>query len=196
MYNLISHRGIATNNIKENTFEAIKNALEDDNYMGVEFDIRETLDSEFILFHNNLYNDKLIYKTKYNELPKYVPKLEDVLKINSNKIFLIEIKNISNFDKFINLIQKYCNQKIYIMSFSNKIIEKIAKEDRCYKIGVLNYVFNTTNFIKKLDFVGILNSLLNDDTIINLKNKEIFSYGVFKKMKYKNVYYIVDNKKD
>lgn len=183
-------------NVKENSYDAIKKALDNKEYIGVEFDVRETLDNELILYHDPLYNNTLISKIKYNELPKYVPRLDDILRIKSDKLFLIEIKDIKHYDKFINLINKYCNKKIYIMSFSNKIIEKIDRENRCYKIGVLNYVLNTTEFTKKLDFVGILNSLLNDDIINKLKGKEIFSYGLFDKKKYENIYYIVDNKKD
>ena len=196
MDKLISHRGIFDKNIKENSYEAIKKALDSDNYLGVEFDVRETIDNELIVYHNVLYNNKLISKTRYNELPKYVSRLDDILKIDSNKIFLIEIKDINNYDRFLSLINKYCDKNIYIMSFSNKVIERINKENRCYKIGVLNYILNTSEFTKKLDFVGILNSLLNDDLIRKLKGIEIFSYGLFDKKKFKDIYYIVDDKKD
>ena len=72
--------------------------------------------------------------------------------------------------------------------------KKLDKLERSYKIGILNYVFNTNDYIKKLDFVGILNSLINEDILKILRNLEIFSYGLFNKMIYKNVYYIVDDK--
>lgn len=194
MYKLIAHRGIHDKGIKENSFFGIKKALDNNNYVGVEFDVRETLDNELIVYHDSLYNNKLISNTYYNELPKYVPRLQDILKINSNKIFLIEIKNISNnYEKFVNVLEKFKSRNIYVMSFSNKAINKINIENRNYKIGILNYVFNTTEDIKKLDFVGILNSLINEDVINNLKGLEIFSYGIFEKKKYKDIYYIVDN---
>ena len=193
MLKLIKHRGISTNNIKENTFEGIKLALNDSKYIGVEFDIRETLDNEIILFHNPIYNNKLISKTYYRELPKYVPRLEDILNIDSDKIFLIEIKNIEhNFDKFIKLLNKYNNKKIYVMSFYINNIKKIDIPNRKYKIGILNYVLNSSDFIKKLDFIGILNNLINEKIINNLKDKQIFSYGVVGKKKYSDIYYIVD----
>ena len=78
------------------------------------------------------------------------------------------------------------------MSSPIKYIDRWAKE-RKYKVGILNYILNTNEYIKKLDFVGILNSLLNDDILKKLKNKEIFSYGLLKMKKYKNIYYIEDN---
>ena len=193
MYKLISHRGLYNKDVKENSFDAIKNALLNDNYMGVEFDVRETLDNEIILYHDAFYNNKLISNTLYKELPKYVAKLENILKIKSNKIFLIEIKNIkNNYQKFIDILNRNKEKNIYIMSFSNKVIEKINIKDRSYKIGVLNYVLNTNKNILNLDFVGILNSLLKDDIKNKLKELEIFSYGLFNKKNYKDVYYIVD----
>ena len=194
MDKLIAHRGIYDKNIKENSYIAIKNALESDEYVGVEFDIRETLDNEIILYHDAYYNNKLVSKTYFKEMPKYVIRLQDILKINSNKIFLIEIKNIDNYDKFMKILSKHKNKNIYVMSFSNKVIEKINIVNRNYKIGILNYVLNTNINIKKLDFIGILNNLLNESIIKELKNLEVFSYGIIKKKNYKDIYYIVDNK--
>jgi len=193
MYKLISHRGIHDKKTKENSYDAIKNALESSEFVGVEFDIRETLDNEIILYHNAVYNNKLVSKTYYKDMPKYVPKLEDVLKIRSNKMFLIEIKNIeNNYKKFLDIINKYNDKNICIMSFSSKAINKIDIDGRFYKIGILNYVLNTNENIKKLDFIAILNSLLNEDIIKNLNGLEIFSYGLFKKKKFRDVFYIVD----
>lgn len=194
MYKLIAHRGIHNKNIVENSYESIKNALVSNDYMGVEFDIRVTKDNEFIVFHDGVYNNKLIKNTLYKELPKYVPKLVDILKINSNKLFLIEVKDINNkYNELIKILNKHKGKKIYVMSFSNKIVNKLNIVNRSYKIGILNYILNTFEKSKELDFICILNSLLNDNVLNALKNIEVFSYGIFEKKKYKNVYYIVDN---
>ena len=98
---LIKHRGLHNDQIKENTFDAILLAFKSDKYIGVEFDVRETIDHEFVIYHDPFYKDKLISDLNYNALPKYIPKLDDILKIKTNKIFLIEIKNIKSFDKFM-----------------------------------------------------------------------------------------------
>lgn len=196
MTKLIKHRGKNSKIIKENTYEAIKIALEDNKYLGVEFDIRETKDGEFVIYHNPILNNKLISNYLYRELPKFIPRLKDILNINSSKIFLIEIKNITNIDKFINLLKKYKDKNIYVMSFSNSIINKINKSNKTYKVGVLNYVLNTNNDIKKLDFLVILNSILDENIMSRLKGLEIFSYGVLESIeeyKYNNVYYIIDD---
>lgn len=194
MYKLISHRGIHNKKIIENSYLSIKSALESNEYIGVEFDVRVTKDNEFIIYHNSMYNNKLIKNINYKELPKYVPKLNDILKIKSNKIFLIEIKNINNlYKELINILNKYKNKNIYVMSFSNKIINKLDINNRNYKIGILNYVLNTDKNSNNLDFICILSSLLNDSIINTLSNKEIFSYGLNIKKEYNKVYYIVDN---
>ena len=192
LYKLIKHRGISNDTIKENTYDAIKMTLDDKRYVGVEFDVRETRDGEFIIYHDPMYNGKLISEYLYNELPKFMPKLKMILQIKSNKMFLVELKNIKHIEKLITLLKKYNNKKIYVMSFSNSLIDKINIKDRNYKIGVLNYVLNTNKDTKKLDFICILNSLLNDDIINLLKDLEIFSYGIFENMKYDNIYYITD----
>ena len=193
MYKLIAHRGICDKDVKQNSLASIKRALLNDKYVGVEFDVRETLDNEIILYHDAFYNNKLISNTYYKELPKYVPKLETILKIKSDKIFLIELKNIkNNYNKFINILNKHKNKNIYVMSFSNKVIEKVNIEDRKYKIGILNYVLNTNKSTLNLEFICILNSLIKNDIVNKLKDLEIFSYGLFDKKSLKNIYYIVD----
>ena len=193
---LIKHRGLSSLNVKENTYEAIFLALNNPQYLGVEFDVRETKDHEFIIYHNPLINGKPLYSLKYLELPKYIPRLKDILKIKSSKMFVIELKNIQSFPKLLTLLTKYQDKNIYVMSFSNTIINKCMKENKTYKLGILNYVFNTSDNLKDLDFVCVLNNLLNDNLIKSLKNKEIFSYGIINddnNYKYENVYYITDN---
>ena len=196
MSKLIKHRGLHNALIKENTYDAIKMALNDNKYLGVEFDVRETKDHEFVIYHNPSINNKLISNTNFNNLPKFIPRLKDILKLNSNKIFLIEIKNINSFTKFYNLLNKFKNKKLYVMSFSSRLIDKVNIPNRAYKIGILNYILNTNKDIKKLDFIAILDNFLDQNIINKLNGLEIFSYGIIEEvsqLKYPEVYYIVDN---
>ena len=193
MYKLIKHRGSHDKYIKENSYEGIKDSLNNDDYLGVEFDIRATKDDELVLFHDPFYKDKLISNTYYSELPKYVPKLEDILNISSNKIFLIEIKNIgNNYEKLINILDKHDDKNIWVMSFSNNSIRNINRKGRKYKIGVLNYVLNTSDDILKMDFICVLNSLITEDLINSHSNLIVVSYGINKIKKFKQIFYIVD----
>lgn len=194
---LICHRGIHDKKIKENTYESIKKALDSDKYIGVEFDVRTTKDNEFVIHHDPLCNGTLISNTLYDELPKYVPKLEDILKINSDKIFLIEIKNINgNINKFIRLLDKYKDKNLYVMSFNSKLMNKICNKDVSFKTGVLNYVLNTMD-MSCLDFICMLDTLLSDElvSVAESYNKEIMSYGIINKNNIgtMDIYYIVDN---
>ncbi len=192
---LIKHRGFTSEFIKENTYEGILKAFLDYRYEGVEFDVRETLDHEFILCHDPIINNKLIKDIKYRDLPKYIPRLKDILKIKTRKIFLIEIKNITSFTKLISLLNKYKEKNIYVMSFSNKIINKLNVPSKTYKVGILNYILNTNNNLPDLDFVCILNNFLNSKLIHDLKPLEVFSYGLISShpdYKYPLVFYIVD----
>lgn len=194
---LIAHRGIHDDYIKENTYKSIYKALKDERYVGVEFDVRITKDNEFIIYHDAMYDGRLIKNMNYIDLPKYIPKLSTILKIKSDKIFLIEIKNIDgNINKFVKLLSKYKDKNIFVTSFNGKLMDKICKMNPTFKTGVLNYILNSIE-MNCLDFICILDTLL-DDKIINVlieNKKEIFSYGIINNNKiglYDDVYYIVD----
>ena len=88
----IAHRGKVTSNVNENTISAFQNAIYDNNYQGFELDIRTTKDKKFVVVHDFFSDGNLISKTNYQDLNKDIPLLEDVLKLPTNKIILIEIK--------------------------------------------------------------------------------------------------------
>ena len=96
--NLIAHRGLYNNKSEQNTMKSFINSINNPNYVGFECDIRQTKDKKFIINHDAFINDKLIFNTNYNELKMYnIAKLSDILKLNTNKIILIEVK-----DKLLN----------------------------------------------------------------------------------------------
>ena len=80
------------------------------------------------------------------------------------------------------------------MSFFNSVIRKF--KNPTFKVGVLNYVFNSTTEYS-YDFIGILYDVATEHMINSLKelNIEVFLYALSKKDKYifKDVYYIIDN---
>lgn len=120
--NLIAHRGLWNKTIKDNSYEALKKGLESPNYIGIECDIRTTCDNKFIIYHNILYKGNLVRNTYYKDM-KDISLLEDLLKIKTDKILLLEIKeNDINKTKLLKLLNKY-NHNYYIMSFNNKVIE-------------------------------------------------------------------------
>lgn len=176
---------------------AFLKALNDQKYAGIETDIRETKDHVFILYHDPLYQGKLINKVSYKEMQKdNIPKLTDLLKIDTSKILLLEIKDFKiNIPLLIKTLNKY-KRNIYLMSFSNEVIAKIKRLNTGYKLGTLNYVFNTIDDYP-YDFICLLNGVLTPKVIAAYQklHVEIFSYGVksAKDMLY-NLTYIVENK--
>ena len=192
----IAHRGLVKKGIIENTLPAFLGAINSDKYAGFELDIYTSKDNEFIIHHDPLLDGKLIWNYEYKELKKKgVVKLEDVLKLKTNKIILIEIKDINlDINQFTKLLNKYQDKKIYVMSFFNSVIRKF--KNPTFKVGVLNYLLNSTTEYP-YDFIGILYDVATKHMINSLKelNIEVFLYALSKKDKYifKDVYYIVDD---
>ena len=87
------------------------------------------------------------------------------------------------------------DKNIYVMSFYNTVIDKLNIKNKTYKVGILNYVLNTTEKHFKYDFICILRPFLNDKIIefVKKNNKELFVYGNYNNnFKYDFPYYIVD----
>lgn len=190
---LIAHRGIWNKKVKDNSYEALKNGLLSNKYIGIECDIRTTLDKKFIIYHNTLYKGNLVRNTNYKDM-KDILLLEDMLKIKTDKILLLEIKEREiDKNKLLKLLNKY-NRNYYIMSFNNNIIFELRKLNKEYKYGVLNYILNSKSDYD-LDFICLLDKIANDYIINNFEKRgiEVIIYGTIKIKK--DVKYIVDDYK-
>lgn len=190
---LIAHRGIWNKYVKDNSYKALLDALNNDKYIGIEFDVRTTLDKKFIVYHNILYKGNLVKNTYYKEM-KDILLLEDLLKINTNKLLLLEIKE-NDIDKkrLLRLLNKY-KRNYYIMSFNTKVIKDLKNMDNKYKYGVLNYILNS-DADYNLDFICLLDGIATNNIINNFEKRgiEVIIYGTIKVNK--NVKYIVDDAK-
>lgn len=197
---LIAHRGKVDSINKENTIEAFKAAINDIKYDGFELDIRETKDKKIVVVHDFVVENKLIKRVNYKELEHYnIPLLESVLKLDTEKIIMIEIKD-PNMDiaALSKLLEKYQNKKIYLMSFYNNVIKEFLKLSHTCKCGILNYGFNHEYSYNEYDFICILDFSLTDNIIEYFRRRkiEVFSYGLLtNKLNIKEyVNYIIDNK--
>ena len=181
MNHLIAHRGLKKD-AKENTLKAFEKSINNSFYDGFECDVRTTKDHVFVICHNPIYKGKIISLTEYKDLKKeHLPTLESVLKLKTNKIIMLEIKEINcDINRLSMLLQKYDYQNIYVMSFYNKVINNLLKKDLKIKVGVLNYVLNSENSYQNYDFICLLEKVMT----INLENyftsqqKEVFIYGI------------------
>ena len=197
---LIAHRGKVDSINKENTIEAFKAAINDIKYDGFELDIRETKDKKIVVVHDFVMDNKLIKRVNYKELERYnIPLLESVLKLDTEKIIMIEIKD-PNMDivALSKLLEKYQDKKIYLMSFYNNVIKEFLKLSHTCKCGILNYGFNHEYSYNEYDFICILDFYLTDNIIDYFRRRkiEVFSYGLLtNKLNIKEyVNYIIDNK--
>ena len=191
----IAHRGLVKKGIVENTLPAFIGAINSSKYAGFELDVYTSKDGVFVVYHNPVLNGKFIWKQTFKELRKEgVIKLIDVLRLNTDKIILIDIKDLNlDVDKFTKLLNKYNNKNIYVMSFFNSVIKKF--KNQTFKIGILNYVLNSTSNYT-YDFMGILYDVATEHMIKSLHDLkiEVFLYALSPKDKYifKDVYYIID----
>lgn len=193
MKKYIAHRGIYNKNVSDNSYKALYDGLLSYKYIGIETDVRVTKDNVFILYHDVLYKGKLVKNVFYKDMDN-VSKLEDILKINTDKIILLEIKDFDiDVKKFIKLINKY-NKNVMIMSFDANVIKKIKKITNKYKLGVLNYVLNSDSYYN-FDFICLLDIIANDYVIESFKkrNIDILIYGVVNDNR--NLTYIIDDYK-
>ena len=199
MNHLIAHRGLKKET-SENTLEAFEKSINNTFYAGFECDVRTTKDHIFVICHNPIYKDKIISLTNYKDLKKEnIPTLESVLKLKTNKIILLEIKEINcDINRLSRLIQKYDYQNIYVMSFYNKVISNLSKKGLKIKVGVLNYVLNSEKNYKDYDFICLLEKImtLNLENYFTCQDKEVFIYGIhdLKSLtrEYKKSYFITD----
>lgn len=200
--NLIAHRGVQKNGTKENSLESFQKAIDDNSFVGFEFDIRTSKDGVFVIHHNIFIDGKLINSLTFQELKKQynIPSLEDVLRFKTKKIMLLEIKEPNlNIKDFISLIQKYPEVNLYIDSFDNSIIQKLRKEKTSAKFGVLNYILNSEKDYSEYHFIGLLSPIITEELLHYFieKHLEVFIYGNQKNTKFEereHVYYIVDAK--
>ena len=193
MNKLIAHRG-DTKNAKENTLLAIKNAINNNDFIGFECDIRQTKDNYYILWHDPLYQGKLVKNLLYSQMENIIT-LQEILLLKTNKIIILDIKDpFLDMKTFYQIIKKHNDLNLYIMSFYDNLIRKINNKGKNYKLGVINYLLNVNEF--NYDFLCISNKLLNKKIINNFKSshQELFVYNIKKnEIKDKFPYYIIDN---
>ncbi len=199
MNHLIAHRGLKKE-ASENTLEAFEKSINNSFYSGFECDVRTTKDHIFVICHNPIYKGKIISLTNYKEFQKdNLPTLENVLKLKTNKIMILEIKEINcDINRLSIILQKYDYQNIYVMSFYNKIINNLSLKNLKIKVGVLNYVLNSENDYQNYDFICLLENIMtpNLENYFTRQNKEVFIYGIHNLEKltkeYKKSYFITD----
>jgi len=190
MYKLIAHRALDNHKYKENSIEAFINCLDKDYIDGVEIDVRITKDKKLILNHNSIIGNNLIKNQTLKQLKKYnVTLLEDVLKLNTNKIIVLDLKDKMK-SEIKKIIKKYNYLNLYICSFNYELVSDLLNTN--VKIGlIVGYFINKNKNYSKFDFLNV-----NYKEKVKF-NKEIMlwtinKYEDLKKINIKDFYLITD----
>ncbi len=146
---IIAHRGLSSH-APENTIKAFELAGKEQRFFGIECDIHETKDHQFVVIHDeNLKRmanvDQKIKDMTLNEIKSYlitsgnhvknypnlvVPTLEEYLEIciYYDKVAVIEIKGVADMTSLtdvINMIENHMGLKAMVISFNMNYLKYI-----------------------------------------------------------------------
>jgi glycerophosphoryl diester phosphodiesterase len=129
----IAHRGFHENH-PDNTMEAFEAALKL-GVDGIEFDIQETIDNKFVVFHDDKLNGVEISKISISEVEKIkikngyqIPSLPQVLNLCHGRVKLfIDLKKIKSISKLLAILRKeVVPEDIVLVSFHKELISGIS----------------------------------------------------------------------
>lgn len=129
----IAHRGF-TKRFPDNTLEAFEAAIEI-GVDGIECDVQETADCEFILFHDAklIGNDiKRLRSTQIREVRLEnrfsIPTLEEALELCKTRVkLMIEVKRLRSFDRFARLLGSRPDlDSLMVTSFDQDLVLRLS----------------------------------------------------------------------
>ena len=142
---VIAHRGF-TRDFPDNTLEAFRAAREI-GVDGVEFDVQETADGAFVVFHddyidgNSIGNLKLEYIQNLRVGGRYsIPTLRQALEeLGRDLVLLVELKQVVSLEKFLSLLRGHVDAAFTaLVSFDAALIGRLsglAPDFTCAVIG-------------------------------------------------------------
>lgn len=187
--------GASTKNTPKSSNDSFLLAIYSSYIDGIEVNLNLTKDNDIVVYHNNSImghpKHKFIDLTM-NDIRKYnlgtkvkkhnIVTLDNLLKLfgNTNKLLILNLENHGNnnkafVDKFINIINNYNNNNIYIKSSCKEIILYI--KDRVNRANIGATITNNEQYFwnLNLDFYSIsvkTNSLTSlNNNIINQLNQ-------------------------
>lgn len=122
-------------NYPDNTLEAFQSAI-DLGVDGVEMDVQETADGNFIVFHDSKLCSKDIMRLSLTEIKKVwlqseyeIPSLEQVLELCNRKIKLfIELKTVRSLDKLLNVLSETMSvSDNMVLSFNEVLLLNLSR---------------------------------------------------------------------
>jgi glycerophosphoryl diester phosphodiesterase len=185
----IAHMGRVNESSPPNTLFAFKEAVKV-GVDGIEFDIQETKDHQYILYHD--YELPIgsvkeltlseIQKIKTGSKSKIPPRLEDAIALCKNVVkLMIEIKHIWSIEKFLRVLKENANlDEIMITSFFHPIIKGISMCDDRLDIGITTscYLVDPVYAIRSANAKFIVNKypLVDKKFVSEIHKNNLFVY--------------------
>lgn len=142
---IIAHRGASYLANHENTIEAFQLAI-DTHAEYVEFDVRQTLDKQLIIFHNEQINGMAVASLTYQEINQFaqkqgyqIPLFSDALALCKDRIKLdIEIKEPGFEKRLLAMLKEQVSYDSFmIKSFLDIVVRRVKKMDSQVTTGLL-----------------------------------------------------------
>jgi glycerophosphoryl diester phosphodiesterase len=130
---VIAHRGFHRD-YPENTIESFR-AARDIGVDGIEFDVQETADCEFVIHHDDNIGGRSISSLSQIEIAAYrigsgyrIPVLQEALEaVGRGLVLLVELKKVRSPEKFLAILRGYVDEAwTVLVSFDADLIEKLA----------------------------------------------------------------------
>jgi len=158
-----AHRGSSVKYM-ENSMDALKEALNDDKYEFIEFDIQYTKDKKIVIYHDTslvrleqkqVWLEDVTYE-ELQEISDYdIPLYEDVMDlIGKDKILNVEIKSQGNYEydmELANFLIKDLEDReilddTLVSSVSGKVVQYLSETYPDVKTGKIYWVVKSTYF--------------------------------------------------
>jgi glycerophosphoryl diester phosphodiesterase len=129
----IAHRGY-TRQFPDNTLESFRAALEL-GVDGIEFDVQETLDGGFFIFHDDAIGGKAIAQSTTKEMQAarvggmyHIPTLQETLAlVGCGPLLIVELKQVWSLAQFLEILRSHAEvTRVVIVSFSSELISKLT----------------------------------------------------------------------
>lgn len=142
---VIAHRGF-TRDFPDNTLEAFRAAREI-GVDGLEFDIQETAEGDFVVFHDDSIYGNSISNLKLEDIRELrvgrdcrIPSLEQALsEFGRGLVLLLELKQVTSLEKFLSLLRRQVDPVFTaLVSFDASLIGRLsvlAPDFTCAVIG-------------------------------------------------------------
>jgi glycerophosphoryl diester phosphodiesterase len=129
---------------QENSIHALRAALQSA-VGGIEFDIRLTKDRKWVAIHNPFFENeeravKRVHEHSYMQIRREVTLLDSMLAVcwayPSNKLIMIDVKDVGEEKQIVRMIRKYDLQRqVVVIAWEPEVLRRVHALDPAIRIG-------------------------------------------------------------